>query len=108
MHSKDFDAAFAASIKARLKTVSAQTPILGARLGDRGKQRMINPGTGRYLPCCYKDCWEDGDNRYKALRPHDNPTHAGEMLIYIFCGPVHREFWSNDIRAIIAQQNRNG
>jgi hypothetical protein len=58
-----------------------------------GKRLVRNQGTGRVLPCCWEDCQEDGDDRYRVMVPHDAPRWPGEKLIYIFCSYRHRDHY---------------
>lgn len=53
-----------------------------------GPRTVKNPLTGRTLPCCWGDCWEPGDRRYKIVTPH--PDKPGHTQTRIYCSPGHR------------------
>lgn len=56
-------------------------------------KQLVRNAHGRPIPCCWSDCWDRGDNRYRVEVPHDAPKFPGEKLVYIFCRPRHRSYW---------------
>lgn len=56
-------------------------------------KQYVRNAAGKRLPCCWADCWEPGDNRYRVEVPHDAPKFKGEKLVYIFCTERHRMLW---------------
>lgn len=58
--------------------------------GAGGGKQLVRNAQGNPLPCCYADCWEDGDNRTRVEVPHTQPKHPGEKLVYIFCTDAHK------------------
>jgi len=56
-----------------------------------------NVSTGWVLPCCYADCWEDGNKNITFEKPHEAPRWPGEKLIYIFCTISHRDAYTGEL-----------
>ena len=67
----------------------------GTLLG--GSTVVRNVSTGRVLPCCYADCWEDGNKNITFEKPHEAPRWEGELLIYIFCSYKHRDYYIGEL-----------
>lgn len=64
-----------------------------------GSTTVSNLSTGRVLPCCYADCWEDGNKNITFEKPHEAPRWPGEKLIYIFCTFTHRDAYTGELAA---------
>lgn len=69
----------------------------GTLLG--GSTIVRNVATLRVLPCCYADCWENGNKNITFEKPHENPRWPGEKLIYIFCTITHRDAYCGELAA---------
>lgn len=67
-----------------------------ARRASSGPQLVRNLW-GKPLPCCWDDCWNPGDERYRIVVGHDAPARraAGDTLTYLFCSPRHREYYAH-------------
>lgn len=50
--------------------------------------RVVNPMTGDRVPCCWADCWNDGQDEIKIVKHTD-----GANLHYIFCSELHKQFY---------------
>ncbi len=60
-------------------------------LPGRGKRKwLVRNLQGNPIPCCWDDCFEDGDNHHRIEVDHPTPRHTGEKLVYVFCGPDHK------------------
>jgi len=60
-----------------------------------GRPQLVRNAHGKPLPCCWDDCWANGDERYRIVVPHDAPARRanGDTLTYLFCSDRHREYY---------------
>ncbi len=63
----------------------------------------VRNASGKPLLCCWNDCDRDGYDNYKLVVPHDSPQRPGDTLTYIFCGPMHRNYY---VSAAIPAEHR--
>lgn len=54
-------------------------------------KHLVRDTTGTPLLCCWDDCGQYGDDRYKAVGKGDQ----GHPLNYIFCSTGHLDFWQH-------------
>lgn len=73
-----------------------------------GPKVLVRNRWGKPLPCCYGECWEDGDDRIHIDRPHPTPNYLGEMRRFIFCSERHRVFYLADLQKAAQAQAEQG
>lgn len=80
----------------RLPTFAELRARSVSRRPSTGPQ-LVRNYWGRPLPCCWDDCWRNGDERYRIVVAHDAPARreAGDTLTYIFCSERHRELYAH-------------
>ena len=68
-------------------------------------KKIINRGSGRYIDCCWEDCWEPSTVLYQTVTHEhlrsvscsdvDAGVAAGRHYHYTFCSEGHKDLWDN-------------